>query len=87
MQVVEEFTQPLQGEVHPTQIWLTESMNMLGSQVVTQLLLELRKYVLVLHVKQWLVDPLHVLQLFVQAWQVPETPVEPEEQVATQLVP
>ena len=51
---------------------------MVGWQVVTQLLLELRKYVLLLQVRQWLVDPLQVLQLLVHAWQRPDTPVKPD---------
>ena len=43
VQVVDELTQELQGEVQPTQIWFTASMNIVGWQVVTQLFEEFRK--------------------------------------------
>lgn len=82
-----ELTQLRQGEVQPTQIWLTGSMNIVGWQVVTQVLEELIKYVPLLQVKQWEVEPLQVLQLAVQAEHSPLTPVKPEAQVVTQLVP
>ena len=87
MQVEVELTQLRQGEVQPTQIWLTGSMNIVGWQVVTQVLEELIKYVPLLQVKQWEVEPLQVLQLAVQAEHSPLTPVKPEAQVVTQLVP
>lgn len=51
VQVIDELTHALQGEVQPTQIWLTASMNIEGAQLVTQLLLVFRKYVPTLQVR------------------------------------